>query len=133
MKKIFLLVLISSVLVACNYTDAKSEKKTKRELVDNVRFKMFPTENIWNFLKLDTKSGEIWQVQYTVNEDYRGEIKLNDKALVSGDDAENGRFTLYPTKNMYNFILLDQVNGKMWQVQWSIDEENRMIIPIDGY
>lgn len=133
MKKIFLLVLISSVLVACNYTDAKSEKKTKQELVDNVRFKIFPTENIWNFLKLDTKSGKIWQVQYSVNEDYRGETELNDKALVSGDDAENGRFTLYPTKNMYNFILLDQVNGKMWQVQWSIDEENRMTIPIDGY
>lgn len=98
MKKIFLLVLISSVLVACNYTDAKSEKKTKQELVDNVRFKIFPTENIWNFLKLDTKSGKIWQVQYSVNEDYRGETELNDKALVSGDDAENGRFTLYPTK-----------------------------------
>lgn len=72
-------------------------------------------------------------MQYSVNEDYRGEIELNDKVLVSGDDAENGRFTLYPTKNMYNFILLDQVNGKMWQVQWSIDEENRIIIPIDGY
>ena len=96
----------------------------------NVRFKMFPTENIWTFLKLDTRSGLIWQVQYSVDENFRGEVELNDKALVTDDTAENGRFTLCQTKNMYNFILLDQIDGKMWQVQWSIDEENRMIIPI---
>ena len=53
------------------------------------------------------------------------------ESLINTSIAENGRFTLYPTKNMYNFILLDQVNGKTWQIQWSIDEENRMIIPIN--
>lgn len=59
-----------------------------------------------------------------------GEIVLNNKTLVSSEAAENGRFTLYPTKNMYNFILLDQKDGKIWQVQWSVEEENRVVIPM---
>lgn len=91
---------------------------------------MFPTENIWTFLKLDTRSGKIWQVQYSMDDNYRGEVVLNNKELATGDAAGNGRFTLYQTKNMYNFILLDQIDGKMWQVQWSVDEENRVIIPV---
>jgi hypothetical protein len=91
---------------------------------------MFPTDNIWTFLKLDTRSGKIWQVQYSINDNYRGEIELSNKALIAGDKAENGRFTLYPTKNMFNFILLDQIDGKMWQVQWSTEEENRVLIPM---
>ena len=95
-----------------------------------MRYKMFPTENIWTFLKLDIQSGKIWQVQYSIDNNYRGEVELSNKALVSGEAAENGRFTLYPTKNMYNFILLDQIDGKMWQVQWSVEEDNRVVIPM---
>lgn len=41
--------------------------------------------------------------------------------------AQNGRFELYPTGNMYNFILVDVIDGRTWQVQWNVDEENRMI------
>ena len=69
-------------------------------------------------------------MQYSINDNYRGEVELNEKALVVGDAAENGRFTLYPTKNMYNFVLLDQIDGKMWQVQWSMEEDGRIIIPM---
>lgn len=29
------------------------------------RYKLYPTENIYNFLKLDTATGKIDQVQYT--------------------------------------------------------------------
>ena len=51
-------------------------------------------------------------------------------SLVSPDEEINGRFTLYPTQNMYNFILLDQVNGKTYKVQWHNEEEKRFIRPI---
>ena len=98
--------------------------------MNNTRYQLFPTENIWTFLKLDTSNGKIWQVQYSVNNDYRGEVVLNSQPLVEGDAAKNGRFTLYPTKNMFNFILLDQKDGRTWQVQWSVEEGNRMVIPI---
>lgn len=131
MKKYILIAVVSLLLfVSCQQEDNKSATPAKQEIKENVRYKMFPTENIWTFLKLDTRSGKIWQVQYSINDNYRGEVELNNKALVTGDAAENGRFTLYPTKNMYNFILLDQTDGKMWQVQWSTEEGNRVVIPM---
>ena len=40
-----------------------------------------------------------------------------------------GRFELYPTKNVYNFIMLDTATGSTWQVQWSQDN-NQAIIEI---
>lgn len=41
------------------------------------------------------------------------------------------RFKLFPTQNIYNFILLDKIDGKTWQVQWSFDEANRAVLPIN--
>lgn len=132
MKKLYIIFAISLfALVSCKNENNQPKTPIKQEIKENVRYKLFPTENIWTFLKLDTRNGKIWQVQYSINDNYRGEVNLNEKALVSTDVAENGRFTLYPTKNMYNFILLDQIDGKMWQVQWSVDEENKMIIPME--
>ena len=99
---------------------------------ENVVYKLFPTTNMWNFVKLDTRNGKMWQVQYSVNDEdgYRGEVILNDKSLLPNGNGNNGRFTLIPTQNMYNFILLDQQNGKTWQVQWSFEEDKRLVIPI---
>ena len=132
MKKLYIIFVFSLfALVSCQNESNQPKTPTKQEIRENVRYKLFPTENIWTFLKLDTQNGKIWQVQYSVNDNYRGEVYLNDKVLVSTDAAENGRFTLYSTKNMYNFILLDQIDGKMWQVQWSVNEKNRMIIPME--
>ena len=131
MRKLFILICVSLfVLSSCNQPENKQLEPTKQEIKETKRFQMFPTENIWTFLKLDTSNGKIWQVQYSVNDNNRGEIELNNTALVSGEASENGRFTLYPTNNMYNFILLDQFDGKMWQVQWSVEAENRLVIPL---
>ena len=128
MKKILFVLFAFFMLTSCN----KEQKQTNapQVITENVRYQLFPTENIWTFLKLDTSNGKIWQVQYSVNNDYRGEVVLNSQALVEGAAAKNGRFTLYPTKNMFNFILLDQKDGRTWQVQWSVEEGNRMVIPI---
>jgi hypothetical protein len=40
---------------------------------------------------------------------------------------------LYPTDNMWNFLMLDQDSGRIWQAQFSIDDENRGIFPILGF
>ena len=97
------------------------------------RYQLFNTQNTWTFLKLDTVLGLIWQVQFSVKgDDYRFEEFLNRDWLVSSPYNEMipGRFTLYPTNNMYNFILLDQIDGRCWQVQWSLNSSERMIIRI---
>ena len=43
------------------------------------------------------------------------------------DIAQNGRFKLYPTDNSYNFIMVDVINGRTWQVQWNIDDDKRLV------
>lgn len=95
--------------------------------------KLYKTTNMWTFLELQTYSGIIWQVQYsTKGHEYRFKTILNAEDLTDGDPIGqfSGRFELYPTDNMYNFILLDTALGKTWQVQWSTEANERCILPI---
>lgn len=99
---------------------------------ENTIYQLFPTQNYWTFIKLDTRNGKMWQVQFSIKDDGgEGESILNSIPLVSTEKEVNGRFTLYPTENIYNFLLLDQIDGKVYQVQWSIDAKNRGVIPIE--
>jgi hypothetical protein len=88
---------------------------------------LFSTKNIYTFLKLDTREGQLWQVQWG-DKDHRFTDVINSKALVSGGRV--GRFSLYPTNNIYTFILLDQDTGNAWQAQWG-KPEDRFIVPIE--
>ena len=47
------------------------------------------------------------------------------------EELKNGRFELYPTKNMYNFVLIDTQRGFTYQVQWSTDPNSRFIMEIE--
>ena len=64
------------------------------------RYKLYGTENMYTLLELDTKTGKIKQVQWSLDSD------------------SEGTFELYPTKNMYQFILIDKTDGRKWHVQW---------------
>ncbi len=94
-------------------------------------YRLFSTTNTWTFIKLNTRNGQMWQVQYHTESKYRFETPLSLTTLVSIEKEKNGRFFLYPTHNMYNFILLDQIDGRVWQVQWAMKEEDRMVIPLN--
>jgi len=84
---------------------------------------------MYTFLRLDTRTGMLWEVQWSMEDDNRFVYSLSDTAQAPmGKKA--GRFTLYPTTNMYNFVLLDQDEGRTWQVQWSTEKEKRLIAPI---
>lgn len=96
----------------------------------NDTYELYKTQNYWTFLKLETTTGRIWQVQFSVNDDNIFQVVLNDLLLATDANLNIGRFKLYQTENIYNFILLDTQTGKVWQVQWSQEPENRMIIPI---
>ncbi|SEB69353.1 hypothetical protein SAMN05192540_1290 [Maribacter dokdonensis] len=98
---------------------------------DGVAYRLFSTKNMYTFIKLDTRNGRMWQVQWsTKGRDYRFQTTLSDINLVNKEEEQNGRFFLYPTTNIYNFVLLDQIDGRAWQVQWSLDAEDRMLIRI---
>lgn len=91
------------------------------------RYKLYPTENIYTFLQLDTKTGMIEQVQWSLDEENEGSIVINDIDLTSGMGYGSGSFELYPTQNMYQFILLDKTDGRKWHVQWGIGSGKRWI------
>ena len=105
------------------------EKKAEIQPIDIPIYKLFPTQNYWTFIKLDTRNGKMWQVHFSIsNEGYEGELVLNPNSLVWTEEEQiNGRFTLYSTNNIYNFILLDQINGKTYQVQWNNDKDKRFV------
>lgn len=91
------------------------------------RFKLYLTENIYNLIKLDTATGALWQVQYEMNKNAEAmEVPINANSLLWDDThLRAGRYELYPTNNMYTFILLDTEKGYTYQVQWSTDPDKR--------
>jgi len=130
-------VLFSVVSFAQSQTkqDSTNQKEQVSEITkrveENPTYQLFPTQNYWTFIKLDTRNGKMWQVHFTVEEDgASGALILNSIPLVGEQKEINGRFTLYPTENIYNFLLLDQIDGYVYQVQWSATKENRGVIPI---
>ena len=88
-------------------------------------YKMYQTENMYNLLKLDTQTGKIEQVQWSLNENEEFSISINSDDLSLWNSVNS--FELYPTKNMYQFILLDKYSGRTWHVQWGLSSNKRWI------
>ena len=97
------------------------------------RYKLYETENIYTFILLDTKTGKIEQVQWSLDKDKEFSVSINDDDLskYSSRYYEPGSFELYPTKNMYQFILLDKEDVRKWHVQWGTERNKRWIRRID--
>lgn len=131
MKKPILIVII--VLIA-SFARAQVQKIPVSVLPNtdnqNVSYKLFPTTNIYNLIKLDTRNGQLWQVQWSTKSENRFTTELSLISLVSKEDEKQGRFTLQPTQNINTFILLDQIDGRVWQVQWALELKDRFVIRI---
>ena len=111
--------------------DKKQNDNISTQNGNVVAYRLFPTQNMWTFIKLNTRNGQMWQVQFDLKGDNRFVANLSSEPLVTKEREVNDRFTLYSTQNIYTFILLDQLDGKTWQIQWSTDSKNRGIIPIE--
>ena len=108
----------------------KSSYEQKQIENTSLVYKLYPTVNMWTFIKLNTRTGQLWQVQYHTESDKRFQSILNTDSRVTPENESNERFVLYPTQNSNNFILLDQIDGRLWQVQWSLDHNARLVLPI---
>lgn len=109
----------------------KVEGEVLTETTD--RYKIYPTSNIYNFIKLDTVTGRIWKIQWNLEDDKRFSRYISSKILIDLEDDDqwiNGRFEVYPTQNTYNFLLLDKITGKAWQFQWGFDANENWITEI---
>lgn len=142
------IVLIISLL--CSFTSPAQTESTAitvndsistniSELLDNInrsiyndtakkRFKLYPTENIYNFLKLDTQTGKIQQVQWSLKSEEEFSVTINNEDL--SKLFTQSSFELYPTKNIYQFLLLDKTDGRVWHVQWGTESNKRWITRI---
>jgi len=128
MKRLILLIIICLFSIV-TFAQSTSDVAIQNISTDSVIYRLFSTKNTYTFIKLNTRNGKMWQVQWGTESKYRFETTLSEISRVNEDQEKNGRFFLYPTQNIYNFILLDQINGRSWQVQWGKEGE-RMVIPI---
>lgn len=129
--KTFFLTLTFALTTMLTSAQSTSDIPIQNISTDSeVTYRLFSTRNMYTFIKLDTRNGKMWQVQWsTKGSDYRFETTLSDISRVDKEEEKNGRFFLYPTTNIYTFILLDQVDGRTWQVQWGKEDE-RLVIRI---
>lgn len=131
MKRIiFLLVLTLSTMTTFSQTASKSPSNETVGLVPT--YQLYKTQNMWIYIKLNTQDGTMKLVQFSIdNIENIGEFNLNQTNLATGKEKKNGRFTLTPTDNMWTFLLLDQIDGDVWQVQWAFDADERFVRKIE--
>jgi hypothetical protein len=145
MKRLFIIAMsiMAFVSISCNNNGKASSELSHKDslLLEQLQvfqsqlrdepFKLYYTKNMYTFLELNTGTGQIWIVQWSTDDDKRFRYVLDDRIRISKEDEQIcGRFSLHATDNIYNFILLDNINGKCWQVQWSFDEDKRLVLPI---
>ena len=122
------ITLIFILLATISFAQSASEAPHQNISTDStVTYRLFATRNMYTFIKLNTRNGQMWQVQWGTESKFRFTNTLSDISQVTKDEEKNGRFFLYPTTNIYNFILLDQIDGRTWQVQWGKEEERAVI------
>ncbi|HAU0164808.1 TPA: hypothetical protein JBF07_04625 [Legionella pneumophila] len=123
MKKLIILLLFC--LSGC-YESNHTVKETPR-------FRVYNTENIFTTLLLDTRTGRLWQTQYSLDDKhFEGTTPISTESYADSS-APNGRFALTKTHNMWTYILADTKTGALWHCQFSIkDDESRFCIPLSS-
>ena len=108
--------------------DAIETRLSRLENEVNPYYKLYPTQNKWTFLELDTAYGTVYHVQWSLN-DNSGRWMLGGITDYDVPDSRRyaGRYELYPTQNIFNFLLVDGLTGKVWQVQWSTERKEEGI------
>lgn len=121
MKKLFIL-LAAAVIAASAMAQTQIQfNAVNHETNSTLRYKLYPTFNMWTYLKLDTQTGRVTMLQFSASSrTEEGEIYIGiPMETYVGDEAKNGRYELYPTTNMWTFLMIDQMNGNTYHIQWS--------------
>jgi hypothetical protein len=90
------------------------------------RYALYKTKNMWTYILLDKFSGKLWQCQYSVQGiEYISTLVINPNELSS---TQSNKFTIQPMTSMFQFYLINDETGDMWQFQWSTEgDEYRWI------
>jgi len=90
------------------------------------RYALFKTQNMWTFILLDKWTGLLWQCQFSVQgAEYIASVVINPDAL---SYTQTNKFTIQPMTSMFQYYLINEETGDMWQFQWSTEgDEYRWI------
>ena len=133
MKKLFFILLLNCLIAMGLQAQNDKPMQLASSSIANkdAKFLLFPTQNFHIFLKLNTCTGEVYMVQFSLEgNELEKKIFSIDYPFAIEEEQSNGRFFLYPTTNIYNFLLLDQIDGRVWQVQWNFDDSKCFITRI---
>lgn len=133
MKRLMLISILTLMLIPFvsisqtnNTTDLAKQIAVMNNIAQNQRYKIYPTTNMYNFLRLDTKTGKVDMVQWSMERNNEGSVAINDADLTLGSNEYTvGSFELISTDNFYTFLLLDKKKGNVYHLQWGFEEENR--------
>lgn len=127
--------VIKEVLWNTETLNAIESRLIRLEDIVRPRFKVYKTQNMWTFLELDTEFGQIYKLQWSVDSKKSERFKRSIGSVTDWSESAGrffpGRFELYETTNIYNFILVDSATGKTWQVQWGMNRDEDGIWPIE--
>ena len=93
MKKLLLLCVFAVfTLIANAQTDIR---QTRPDFTQNpnATYRLFPTTNMWIFIKLNTADGRMWLVQYSTTAGDQVEIPLSRIERAEESEKKDGRFT----------------------------------------
>ena len=121
MKRLFFLFAAAIMTVGVIAQEQIQFNAVNHEINTSLRYKLYPTFNMWTYLKLDTQTGRVTMLQFsTKSRTEEGEIYIGTPMeIYAGDETKNGRYELYPTTNMWTFLMIDQINGNTYHIQWS--------------
>src|SRR5205809_3275015 len=102
MMKVFLSLTISLMTIhSLAQVENKQPDNSNVQIRNSALFRLFPTQNMWTFIKLNTRNGQMFQVQFNMKSESRFVTNLSLESLVSKEKEVNDRFILYSTQNIY--------------------------------
>ena len=121
MKRLFIFLATALMTVSVMAQEQIQFNAVNHETNSTLRYKLYPTFNMWTYLKLDTQTGRVSMLIFSTNNlNEEGEIYIGMPIEVyTGSEVKNGRYELYPTTNMWTFLMIDQINGNTYHIQWS--------------
>ncbi len=125
MKRIILIIVIA--VVAVFTMKAQIIARDSTTIFPRENFELYQTGDSQVFLKLDSRNGKVVQIRYSSSRSRREAEVINGSSLASQGAERTGRFLLKPTENNSIFLLLDQDEGGLWQIQWNSSRKDREI------
>ena len=122
---LFLMAACSCLTIAAQEPAAESGAEVVVRAAD--RYKLYPTSDSFYFLKLDTRTGAIAQIEWSFRVKSCRETRVSAAPVPLSEEAPNGRFELYPTQNVFAFLLQDKVGGETWLLQWNANSSKKRL------